>query len=374
MSYSQVVDHRRMLFDVVRNETYGRAIRNTVSGETAVLDLGAGLGLHGLLAAQAGARKVYLVEPEAVVYAAVEAARASGLDDRVMTLRGRVEDIQLPEKVDLILSALTGNLLFSEDLLPALYHARQHFLKDGGHILPDIAQLWVAPWESEALHMEHVGQWQRPVMGIDYSFAAQCAANSIIWPLRKELALARPLSTGACAVELDLMTSFTVDCHAATTAIVEHQGHCHGLLTWLCLRVGDRWLSAHPLGSDIHWSPAMLPLDPPLPLEEGEQVRIELHRPLAGDWTWSIGARAGSRRHSTFLAQSHTPSSMRPLAADSTVQLGGAGVRALEILTLLRTRRPNGEIANEIATRFGISLARALLEVRSLVSRYGTTD
>jgi SAM-dependent methyltransferase len=372
MSYWQVVDHRRMLFDQTRNESYAHAIRQCVNENSVVLDLGAGLGLHGLLAAAAGARRVYLVEPEAVVSAAAEAARASGLADRVTVLRGRIEDIVLPEKVDLIISVLTGNLLFSEDLLPALYHARQHYLKEGGRLIPDVAQLWLAPWESAPLHSEHVSQWQQPVMGFDYSFAAGCAANSIIWPSTEELAVARPLSPGACAVELDLATSSAVDCQASAAALVEHRGVCHGLLAWLRLRVGEHWLSAHPLGGNIHWSPAMLPLDPPLTLEEGEEVGIELHRPFAGDWTWSVRARAGARRHSTFLAQPHTASDLERVAPGGVVQLGPQGMRALEILSLIRTGRSNHDIANEVARRFGISDARALLEVRTLAMRYGT--
>jgi SAM-dependent methyltransferase len=373
MSYWQVVDHRRMLFDQTRNAAYARAIRQCVTDESVVLDLGAGLGLHGLIAAEAGARMVYLVEPEAVVSAAVEAARASGLADRVTVLRGRIEDVILPEKVDLIISALTGNLLFSEDLLPALYYARDRFLKDGGRLIPDVAQLWLAPWESQALHAEHVAQWQRPVMGFDFSFAAHCAANSIIWPSAEELAGARSLSPGACAVELDLTASSTVDCAAGADALVEGDGVCHGLLAWLRLRVGEGWLSAHPLDSRIHWSPAMLPLDPPLPLREGQRVKIELHRPFAGDWTWSARVDDAARRHSTFLSQPHTASDLERMAPDGVVQLGPQGTRAWEIMGLMRANWSNRHIAHEIAARHGMTQERALLEVRTLAMRYGKT-
>lgn len=55
MSYGQVCDHRSMVFDQRRNAAYARAIAAHVRPDSVVLDLGAGLGLHGLLAARAGA-------------------------------------------------------------------------------------------------------------------------------------------------------------------------------------------------------------------------------------------------------------------------------------------------------------------------------
>lgn len=53
--------------------------------------------------AAVGAKRVYLVEPEPVVQLAHELARANGLADRIVVLQGKMEAVELPEKVDLIL-------------------------------------------------------------------------------------------------------------------------------------------------------------------------------------------------------------------------------------------------------------------------------
>ncbi|MEZ0309401.1 MAG: methyltransferase domain-containing protein, partial [Ramlibacter sp.] len=188
MTYSRVVDHHSMVFDANRNEAYAHAIRQLVRPGSVVLDLGAGLGLHGLLAAAAGAARVYLVEPQGVVQTALEAARAAGFADRIVVLQERIEDVQLPEPVDLIVSVFTGNLLFSEDLLPSLFHARDRYLKPGGSLLPDRAELWLAPLSAPNLHDKHVARWQDPVMGLDYSSARALAANEILWLRRDEFA------------------------------------------------------------------------------------------------------------------------------------------------------------------------------------------
>ena len=47
MSYSDVVGHRSMVFDGIRNAAYTRALEKVVTPDTTVMDLGAGLGLQG---------------------------------------------------------------------------------------------------------------------------------------------------------------------------------------------------------------------------------------------------------------------------------------------------------------------------------------
>ncbi len=58
MSYGSVPRHRWMALDTVRNDAYAAALRQVVGPETVVLDLGAGTGVHGLMAARMGARRV----------------------------------------------------------------------------------------------------------------------------------------------------------------------------------------------------------------------------------------------------------------------------------------------------------------------------
>jgi hypothetical protein len=371
MTYSRIANHGAMLFDDRRNEAYAHALRQLVKPGSVVLDLGAGLGVHGLVAAAAGASRVYLVDPQPVVHAAVEVARKAGLGDRIVIVQNRIEETQLPQKVDLIVSVLTGNLLYSEDLMPSLFHARDHYLKAGGALVPDRAQLWLAPLSAPALHREHVGRWSEPVMGLDYSAARSFVANEVLWPRRDQFAGAGPMADGCVVADLDLATAADPDCHGEGFTRVLATGLCHGLVAWIRIHLFDTWVSTGIDAPAMHWSPALLPIDPPLPLTAGEELKMSLLRPAFGDWTWSVSGAAGTRRHSTFLAKSDGFRELARVAPDASPNLSPRGERALRVLTLLQQQQSVRQIADHLATNDGMQAAEALREVQAIALKFG---
>lgn len=302
MSYSLVSDHCGMIFDQIRNAAYQRAIETSVGPDSVVLDLGAGLGLHGLMAARAGASRVYLIEPAPVCNLARELASANGLADRMVFLSGKAETLELPEKVDVIVSVFTGNLLYSEDLLPVLFDARDRFLAPDGLLLPDCGELWAVPLMDEGLHQEHVACWSAKPYGFDFQAARRFAANELQW-LEAGRIRGQRLGEPARLVALDFMQETRADCDCEATLQITQDGLCHGVLTWIRFRLGSAWLSTDPAQAAMHWSNAVLPLDPPLAVRAGETLHLRLRRPHGGEWSWRLSGQDGSRQHSTFLAR-----------------------------------------------------------------------
>ena len=98
-----------------------------VNSKSIVLDLGAGLGIHGFIAAKAGARKVYMVDPAKVLNLAEMVGQSNNLPDTIQYENKKIEEIQIPDTVDIIISVFTGNFLLTEDLLPSLIYAEKHF-------------------------------------------------------------------------------------------------------------------------------------------------------------------------------------------------------------------------------------------------------
>ncbi len=330
-----------MVFDRVRNGAYAAAIRRYVSPDSVVLDVGAGLGVLGLLAAAAGARKVYLVEPESVVKGALEIAKHNGFGDRVVALQGRIEDIELPEQVDIITSVFTGNLLYSEDLLPSLFRARDTWLKPGGRLIPDVGELMVAPVSAPRLHEELIGAWSVPHLGIDYGPLRRFAANTFGYE-RRPTFLPEFLSEPRALVSSDFMSATQTDCDAGATFAVTRSAECAGVIAWIRIRLGDRWLSAGPSDPGVHWTPQLLLVDPELPVVAGESVNFRLQRPAYGDWTWQLQSEAGKRRQSTFLAQAHSIADLQKLSPTHSARLNDRGRAAQDVLS-----RMTGETTNE---------------------------
>ena len=93
---------QNMLQDYIRTGTYYAAIlENKADFEgKAVMDVGCGSGILSLFAAQAGARVVYAVEASGMARFAQQLAAANPVfGSRIRVLHGKVEEIELPEKV-----------------------------------------------------------------------------------------------------------------------------------------------------------------------------------------------------------------------------------------------------------------------------------
>jgi predicted RNA methylase len=106
--YAEIEVHRTMLCDRVRTEAFRRAIDSVVRPGDVVLDVGAGTGILSLFAARAGAERVYAVERTTVAVLAQELAAANGVAEVVQVIHGDLRDIDLPERVDVIVSEWLG--------------------------------------------------------------------------------------------------------------------------------------------------------------------------------------------------------------------------------------------------------------------------
>ena len=111
--YAQLLHQGNMLQDLTRTGTYRHAfVSNAVDfHDKVVLDVGTGTGILAIFACQAGARKVYAVEASQSAEIARLLIQANGYSDRIEVIQAKLEDVQLPEKVDIIISEPIGFLL-----------------------------------------------------------------------------------------------------------------------------------------------------------------------------------------------------------------------------------------------------------------------
>jgi len=361
-----------MIFDDTRNSLYSEAIAALVNDESVVLDLGAGSGIHGLMAARAGAKKVYLVEPATELDTAKRIAQQYGLADRIVCIQDTIELADIPESVDIIISVFTGNFLLEEDLLPSLFYARETYLKKNGAMIPDRASMEIAPVSSPAYFNEYIACWSEAAQGVDFGLVREFAANSLYYDDHSALAenfLAEPVEI----MDIDFMRAVSADCHRKVTMTIRVGGTCHGFLGWFRTQIGDSWLSTSPREKETHWSQAFLPVDPPIQVETGEEIEFELQRPEHGVWTWAVTTQRTSQRYSTFLSEPLSSTTLRKKADHYHARLSDKGELVLEILKRLNGDESTLSVAEEITLKnpkLFPDLGHAKRFVLSLIERY----
>ena len=78
--------------------------------------------------------QVYAVEGSSIAKHAEMLVRANKLDNIIHVISGKIEEIELPEKVDMIISEPMGYMLLNERMLETYLHAKK-WLKPGLCIL-----------------------------------------------------------------------------------------------------------------------------------------------------------------------------------------------------------------------------------------------
>jgi histone-arginine methyltransferase CARM1 len=146
--YGQLAHQQNMLQDSVRTGTYRKAVMdNAVDFQgKVVMDVGTGSGILAMFAARAGARKVYAVEASDMAHCARKLIAHNGLSDIITVLHGKVEEIEVKEKVDVIISEPMGFLLVHERMLESFVAARKLFMKPEGRMFPAVGTMFFLPF------------------------------------------------------------------------------------------------------------------------------------------------------------------------------------------------------------------------------------
>ena len=148
--------YEEMRADENRTPLYYEAIRRRVTRDTVVLDLGTGAqALLALEAARAGAARVYAIEAGAAsAQSARESIEAAGFSDVVTVVEGLSTEVTLPERVDVVVSEIVGDVASEEGFYHAIADAHRRFVKEptlARSWIPHTCQTWGAPC-SYALH------------------------------------------------------------------------------------------------------------------------------------------------------------------------------------------------------------------------------
>lgn len=282
-SYSHPAVHLTMLRDLPRTESYLQtAVENAKHfRDKVVLDVGCGTAVLSFFAAWAGARHVYCVENAEIADYAKKIVRDNNMTEKITVVRGRAEDVVLPvDKVDIIISEWMGTFLLYESMLDSVLVARDRFLRDGGIMLPDQAEIFVAGFEGSDLRETFINSWSN-VEGIDMSAIKELALSSpkIGTVIEEDI-----LTTESTVLSLDLYrtTAASLNFVHPFNLVAKRNGTLQGLAGWFRVdffsspeRVSDGVpleLSTGPSASATHWRQVAFFLDEEVVVVEGETV------------------------------------------------------------------------------------------------------
>ncbi|KAI0329044.1 S-adenosyl-L-methionine-dependent methyltransferase [Cubamyces sp. BRFM 1775] len=222
-SYAENADiHSVMISDKVRTATYAKFILSNpdVFRDAVVMDVGCGTGILSLFAAKAGAKRVFAIDASDIAEKATQIVKDNELDNIITVIRGKVEDIKLPEgydHVDIIVSEWMGYALLYESMLDSVLNARDRFLKpDSGVMAPSQCKMMFALCEAGELFKERIGFWS-DVYGFDLSAMGKDVYDeAIVDVVGSETVLSEPVVVkdlylgNITAKQLDFSSPFTL--------------------------------------------------------------------------------------------------------------------------------------------------------------------
>lgn len=120
----------QVLMDKERTSKLKTAISYTVKNGDVIADVGTGSGILACFAIMTGARTVYAIESDPSNYrAATKVVRDNGMTDVIKLISADAVEVELPERVDVLICELLSTALLDEPQIRLMNHGVNKFLK-----------------------------------------------------------------------------------------------------------------------------------------------------------------------------------------------------------------------------------------------------
>ncbi|XP_029422943.1 protein arginine N-methyltransferase 2 isoform X2 [Nannospalax galili] len=254
-SYGTLKLHLEMLADQPRTTKYHSVILQNKESlkDKVILDVGCGTGIISLFCA-------HHARPKA-----------------------KVEDVVLPEKVDVLVSEWMGTCLLFEFMIESILYARDAWLKEDGVIWPTTAALHLVPCSADKDYHSKVLFWDNA-----YEFnlsALKSLAIKEFFSKPKYNHILKPedcLSEPCTILQLDMRTVQISDLetmHGELRFDIQKSGTLHGFTAWFSVHFQSleegqpqQVLSTGPLHPTTHWKQTLFMMDDPVPVHTGDVV------------------------------------------------------------------------------------------------------
>jgi hypothetical protein len=268
--------HFEMLNDVQRNVAFEQALRNAITSDTVVLDIGSGTGLLAMMAARAGAKQTFTCEMvPALAELARETVERNGLADRIVTLGNKSMSLvigrQMMRKANLLVTETVDCGLLGEGIVASIAHAKANLLTEDAQIVPCGATVYAMVVESPRLRNLNSA---RTAAGFDVSLINRFAVAQY-FPVRLGAFAYTPLTDPFEVFHFDFANGAIVPQQKTITVRAQRDGMGHCIIFWFNMQLDAETSISNEPGSTTHWEQALQCLDTEVAVQAGETMVIE---------------------------------------------------------------------------------------------------
>jgi type II protein arginine methyltransferase len=265
-----------MMNDEKRNDAYAKAIRNAVSKDDLVLEIGTGSGLLSMIATENTSEKIFSCETsQNITTVAKEVILENGLSDKIDVINKKSTDLlvgkDIPGKVDVIISEILSAELVGEGVRSSILEAKKRLLKDGGKMIPQSGAIKIALiCQNEEINKKTSVQ---KIIDFDLSAFNNLRADKFSLHLNKKPKL---LSDAINAFEIDFQNNFEVQNVEKILKIKAiGNGVCIGLIQWLDINIyKDIKYENTPGVINSHWPTPIYLFKNHIELYEGQVLNV----------------------------------------------------------------------------------------------------
>jgi hypothetical protein len=265
--------------DEVRNQAYQDVIRETVAGKV-VLEVGtARKALWAVCCARAGAKKVYAIEANKRAYQAAKRFLRSRRIDNVHLLCGFSDHVQLPERCEVLVHSLVGDIGSSEGMIGFIEDAKRRLLTPGALHIPQRSTTYVVLAEDPKLRLAE------RLLSFGMRGLRSFEGLSFVW----FFGFPHPAALSEPQVFEDFVFREAPQLHSNRRLVMEikRDGQLRGVCFFIRLfvsetRVVDTW------ASPTAWSTPYIRLKAPAPVRKGDLVEMIIESDLSGNPSYSF--------------------------------------------------------------------------------------
>jgi type I protein arginine methyltransferase len=265
--------------DEVRNQPYRDVIRESVGGKT-VLELGTGRrALWAICCAKAGAKKVYAIEANPTAYQSSVKFLESQRLHNVHLIHGFSDKVELPERCEVLVHDLVGDIGSSEGMIPFIEDAKRRLLTPDAIHIPRRCTTHVVLAEDPQLTL--------PERAFSYLVRGFQRLESVsfvrFFGFPHEAALADP------EVFEDIVFCQPMELHTNRELAVHilRDGQLRGVCFFIRLylsesRMVDTWMS------ETSWSTPYVRLDAATSAKKGDVIQVNIRSDLSGNPAYTL--------------------------------------------------------------------------------------